>query len=390
MDESYYRIVISGKAGQKTLENRSGGTLPDLAKTPGAGDLLLLSVSDVEGSASDSASLTFCDKNGAMVLPNEDDEIEIFLGRSGAYGGKLHSVFKGRLRAPRAKGGAQGRIVDVRAEGVAANSAANAPKTCQYRGQTVTMMLAEAAKAAGEPAPAIDKTLGAQKIDVELQDGESYLEFGARLARQLGGQFKQVAGEKAVLLAAGSGKSASGKPLPRIAARAGEGGNLISYDIAPRAERARAQAVICAYYDKQSGTVKQLQKRDETGTAAAMHLPGQAASKKEANARIAAAQNQLARDVGSGRVVLRGEPLARAGGLCDLTCRAGLDGEYHIKSVRHQLGPSGWQTTLQLDQPKGGAGKDKRAKPPPKPTAKPESASTRGGAASLRPAGLQE
>ena len=208
--------------------------------------------------------------------------------------------------------------------------------------------------------------------------GESYLAWGSRHARELGATFK-VMGPRAVFVPRSQGQSASGAPLQAIRAAWGE--NLIAWSLKPILGRPVYGKFRINWFDE-----KQARWRAEEVEAEAADVPvvatGRiaAASQTEATERAGALRTEATREGGGGTVTIDGEPSAQAEADCEVAgTRPGIDGTYRIDVAEHSFSRSaGFTTTLTLKQPAGEAGTDDRAskaagpkKPAPAPKVRP-------------------
>jgi phage protein D len=191
--------------------------------------------------------------------------------------------------------------------------------------------------------------------------GESYLAWGTRHARELGATFK-VMGTRAVFVPRSQGQSASGKPLQAIRAAWGE--NLISWSLKPVLGRPAYGKFRINWFDE-----KQARWRAEEVEAEASDVPAvatdriPASSQNEAATRAGARRIEAEREGGGGTVTIDGEPAAQAEAECEVSgARPGIDGRYRIDVVEHSYTRSGgFTTTLTLKQPAGEAGDDSRS-----------------------------
>lgn len=314
--------------------------------------LMDISVSDKAEASSDSCSLTFDDTDGQVRLPPVRARVLVFL-----QGVK---VFEGITDVPRSKGNrGAGRTVSVSAKGFDAQGKAKQPQTFHADDANLESFLGQAAKSAGLSL-SIDPAFGQITRDYWAADGESVLQLGQRMARELHGTFK-IRGDKAVLAKRGEGKSPTGGAMPTITGAYGS--NLIDWDISPRTPRHQFANAQVRYFDRETASVKTEQVDfDGEGGEASNLVRSHAADADQAKDIGEARKRESDREGGEGSVTIDIEPQAQAEGTFVLTgARAGIDGTYRIEGVDHRASRGGGATTaLSLKQPGDGAGKDAR------------------------------
>ena len=314
-------------------------------------------ISDRAGTSSDSAAIDIDDTDGHVILPGKGDPVEIFLGWEGLGVGL---VFSGTVDDIRASGGRSGRTVSISAKGMDTNGKAKEGQRKHFDNATIEHCLTEAGKHAGIKVK-VDPAFAKIVRTYTALDDESFVAFGERMARQLGGTFK-IVGDQAVLAKRNGGSSATGEPLSAVSAAWGV--NLHSYDITPLLGRPCEKSTLARWYDPKAAEWKS--ETAETGTEGAVTTkpsrftePDQDRAKEQASSDAAEAD----RSSGEGTVTIEGNIAAQPEGICNVIgCRPGVDGPYRIDGVDHEYSRSGFITTLQLGQPKGSAGKDKRGK----------------------------
>lgn len=317
--------------------------------------LLSLSVSDKAGTSSDSASLEIDDTDGQIVMPRKGDALSIMLGWEGKGVGL---VFQGTVDEVRAKGGRSGRTISVGAKGMDTGGKAKQGQRRHFDNATIQSALSQAGQFAGISVK-VDPAFASITRPYVALDDESFVAFGERLARELGGTFK-IVGDKAILAKRNGGTSPSGATLPTVSAAWGD--NLHDYDIAPLLGRPVEKETLSRWYD--SDAAKWLKTTAETGTEGGITTkPARFSEPDEDRADEQAGSDAAESDrkSGEGSVTIEGNINAQPEGLCMVSgCRPGVDGTYRIESVDHDYSRSGFVTRLSLRQPKGAAGKDTR------------------------------
>lgn len=314
-----------------------------------------LRVTDKAGMSSDSASLELDDREGQIILPEPGAVVLISLGWEG-HG--LGRVFEGVVDDITASGSRSGRTLSISAKGMDTRGKAKEGQRRHFDDATI----GDAMTAAGERAGltvSVDPELAKIKRPYIALDDESFVAFGERIAREVGGTFK-IVGTRAILAKRNGGSSVGGSPLPTVTAAWGV--NLHSYDIAPILGRPVEKAAKARWYDKEKAEWKSI--LAETGTEGGIttkpaRFPEPDEDRAGEQAKSDAAESD--RKSGEGSVVIEGTIDAQPEGQCIVTgCRPGVDGAYRIEAVNHDYSRGGWTTSLDLRQPKGEAGKDSR------------------------------
>lgn len=346
--ESLYRVVIGGT-------DVSSRIAPHLIK---------VEVEDKAGTTSDTASIELDDgPNGRFVLPLKGDPVEVWLGSKGRglvqrFTGSVDTV---RWRLDR--GG--GRRLEIHAKGMDTSSKVKEPTQKHWDDKKLGDVMKEAGKSAGIKSVEVHKDLASISRDYWAMDGESFVAFGHRVAREVGGTFK-IVGDRAVIVPRSAGVSASGKALTTIVVSPGD--NLISAEIAPDSGRPRYKKVKGRHYDKAKAKWIETDVEVDTGgdetVTATQTLPFARPTKDDAERAARAEGKDSEREKGGGPVEIDGNPLAVAEATCILTgCRPGVDGSFKIESVRDTLDrQGGYRTRLDLVAPDAKVGADKRSK----------------------------
>lgn len=321
--------------------------------------VMSIRVTDRAGASSDVATIELDDAGGQIVFPRPGAMLSISLG---FVDGGVGKVFEGKvdgIRSRRSRG--QGQTMTITAKGIDSAGGVKAQQQRHFDDTSIKDMLAAAGKSAGITDVKVDPEFASIVRPYEAMDDESFIAFGQRLARELGGTFK-VRGSTAVLGRRSGGISPSGKPLAAINAIVGE--NVHSWDIEPFIGRPRFKKARARYYDVKEATWKVVEVETDLDEAEAALVDRFAlADEDQANQAAGSRKTDIERAGGEGTVVIEGDARAVAEAPCILAgARLGVDGTYRIDQVDHEYSRgTGFITTLSLKQPHGDAGKDSRA-----------------------------
>lgn len=319
--------------------------------------LTSLSVTDKDGMSSDTCSIELDDRGGLIFLPRVGVKIEILLGPEG----NVSLVFAGVVDEVKSTGDRQGgRKLTISGKGVDTQGKAKEPKRKHWDGKSVQDVMSDAGKAAGIDSVTVAPALASVTRKYWAMQNESFLHFGERIAREIGGTFK-IQNGKAIIAERNGGKSASGADLPTVTARFGD--NLISWDLSPSVGRPRYKEVKTRTYDPKSGTWKEQRQQIADADAKATYVDRfPAADEDEAKERAKSHKKDSERGKGGGTITINGSATPQPEGNVILEgARPGIDGTYRIEGVQHDFSrSSGWTTKLDVKQPQGEAGKDNR------------------------------
>ena len=319
-----------------------------------------ITIKDGEGEKSDTASIDLDNANSQIAFPRIGAKIEIGLGWEGnpaiiCFEGKVDEV-----KSAGSRGG--GRTLTI-----SAKSADTRGKLKQREEKHKDKAkLGDVASEWGKEAGLTDVKVHPDLAKIERPywsiEGESFVSWAARTAKEIGATFK-VMGERAVMTPRSSGKTASGKDLPKIKAEWGK--NLISWNMSPVLSRNAFKKFETRWYDPKEAkwkteTVEAREAGD--GIEASTTKRFSSADKDTAKAEADSESKESDREKGGGSVSIDGDPTAQAEAECEVIgTDPGIDGTYRIESITHKITRSGGFTTdLELKQPKGEAGKDTR------------------------------
>lgn len=320
--------------------------------------LLKLRIVDKAGTSSDTIAIDLDDMDGAILLPREGVEIEALLGD--AMTGPV-VVFRGTVDSARSTGSrSDGRVLTINGKGFDSKGKAKEPHEKHWDDKSLKDVFEDAARQAGIENVRVDEALANVQRPYWAMQGESFIHFGERLAREVSGTFK-ISGKTAILAKRNGGRTPGGDALPPI--RASYGVNLLSWDIAPFDGRPRYKKTKARWYDPKTATwqVEDVEVEDD-GAVAEFTGRFAAADEGEAKSHAESRKTDSERGKGGGSITIDGAADAQPEGEVILEgARPGIDGTYRIDAVNHEFDRnSGWTTRLDLKQPHGEAGKDRR------------------------------
>lgn len=318
--------------------------------------VLSISIRDVSGAHADTADVVLFDDQ-TIKLPGKGVEIEIGLVGDNGQG----VVFKGVVDAVRSRGGRGGRQLSITAKGADVTGDAKVLRSRHWDGASLGTIVDQAARDAGLDGARVDPAFASQAPGYVAQHGESFMAFGQRLAREVGGTFK-INGRKAYLVQRGGGVNTRGQALATIIAEYGV--NLKDWDIAPDAGRDSYGSASVRTYDPDTGgwTVHTAQSKAKKKGKAKHHARYPAGSAASAANRANSDAGEAFRNGGSGSCGITLDVRAKPEGQCQIKgARPGIDGTYRITAVTHAYDRgSGTSTGLELGEPTDGAGEDDR------------------------------
>lgn len=320
--------------------------------------LISLRISDKAGTSSDTVNIDLDDTNGMIRLPREGASIEVLLGSNDSAG---IVVFRGIVDEIKSSGSRSGgRTLSISGKGFDSQGKPKQPNEKHWDDKSLGEVFAEAAKLGGINSVKVDPDLAQIKRPYWAMQGESFIHFAERLAREVGGTFK-VSNDVAIFAKRNGGLAAGGAALAAV--RAVYGDNLISWDLAPVIGRPRYKKARARWYDPKSATwkVEDIEVSDPNAEAeftSRFTTADQGEAKDNSNSRKIDSE----RGKGGGSVTIDGNAEPQPEGLVIVVgARPGIDGTYRIDAVNHDFSRgSGWTTRLDVKQPQGEAGSDNR------------------------------
>lgn len=338
MPRAVFWVLVNGREISNTLEPV----------------LMSLSISDGEGGKNDTMELTLDVGGRQIAFPPTNAPIEGGIGWEDENGGTTGPPvqFSGKVdKCSLGFARGQGRVLTVSCKSA---DVKGKPKEHQEKHHDKGKLSDVAEKWGGDAGLKVKVAPG---IDIEREywamQGESFLNWGARIAREVGGTFK-VRGDQAVIAERSSGQSIDGQSLPTIDATYGE--NIISGNLSPQDDRQEWTKFRVRRYDKKAAKyVYEDVDTAETDGATVTHTNRFNHSDADsAKARGKSNSKEADRDQGGGSIVIVGEPTAQAECPCAVSgIYPGIDGTYRVSQALHKLDrSSGYTTELTLKQPK--------------------------------------
>lgn len=320
--------------------------------------LTSIAIHDGAGSKSDTLEIELDDAGGHIELPPTNTPIVAGIGWDD---GRSYAQFSGKVDKVTSTISRGGGLMLT----ISAKSADEKGKLKERKEQHHDKgKFSDVAKKWGQDAGVSVSVADAVDMDRDYwaMQNEDFLDWGARMAQELGATFKVRDGQ-AIFAERSAGQSLAGQTLPTITITPGESGNLISGSISPSEDVDAWQKFQTRYYDPKQAkyVVTDQEERDKPGTVTHSHRfahPDAATAKRRAGSN----NKEADRSRGGGSVQIVGTPEAQAEAMAEVVgWRAGIDGTYRIESAEHKLTRSaGYITTLALKQPDGKAGTDGR------------------------------
>lgn len=331
--------------------------------------LISMTITDTDGGKSDTLEIELDDEGGQIALPPTNAPIQAGIAYEDDDGTPVGPpvMFEGKVDKPTSSGSRGGGMTLT----ISAKSAdlKGKPKAHHSRHHDKGKLSAAAKKFGQGAGLQVEVASG---VDVErdywAMQGESFLNWGTRIAQEIGATFK-VRDGRAIFAERSAGTSLGGQAMPtvravRTVAPDGEvGGNIISWQMSPADDRQDWQKFQVRFYDTKDAKYKAKDVEARSKPGSVTHLDRfTRADEGGAEARAKSNSTESDRDKGGGSITINGEPMAQAEGTCVVSgVRPGIDGFYKIKTARHRLSRgSGYQTELELAQPGGSAGIDGR------------------------------
>lgn len=321
-----YRITVEGEDVTSNFEGR----------------VQSIEVSDRTGAGTDVARIIVNDAGGVLAYPRTNAKIAIALGTRSSG---LRELFAGNVDeviSTLTRGG--GMELHVTAKGFDTSTGVKTPQNRHFDDMTIGAILAAAGEAAGVDDVRVDEELSAIVRDYEAMDNESFLAFGQRLAKEIGGTFK-IRNNVAVMAKKGAARSPGGVAFEDI--RASRGVNLLECSVAPYMGRGRYKEIRVKYYDRAKGERGEVVLTTNVEGSDAIAVGRfEAPTKARAEEMAEGLKTDSERASAAGSVAINGNPFAQAEGIVEIAgVRSGVDGRYIIEGVDHAFSRSGGYVT---------------------------------------------
>lgn len=304
--------------------------------------------------SSDTCDLQLADPDGLTRMPTTGGELIVHLGRVNEGLGR---VFEGFVDSVRTSGGKKkGRKIAITGTSVDNKSKVKAGALRSASDMTFKEVAAMWGAKHDLTSITVAGSIADEFRPYWLMQHESFMGWGQRMARELGGSFK-VIGKRGFFAPLNEGISATGKQLTTIYGTWGS--NLIDWDITPIIGRPQFGRVVSRHYDINAAKWKEVEAAIEN---AGIDVDFRAllGSANEANAAQSgkSSAKESEREKGDGTVTILGDYAAEPEAAFILSgAKDGADGTYVIDSLNHNLTKSdGFTTSLTLKRPSGGAG----------------------------------
>lgn len=321
-----------------------------------------LSLTDSDGGKSDALEIVMNDQRGQLLLPKPGAAIQAAIWWEEipdfSVGGAIS--FSGVTDEPRSRGSRGGGMsLAISAKSADLTGKGKQKKNRQQDQATFGSVAQQWGEEAGYQV-SVHSQLASITRDYWAMHNESFLNWGRRVAREIGATFK-TAYPKAAFVPRNGGFSASGKTLPTFPLICP--GNLIAWDATPLAAGSVYANAHATYYDPASAAYKTASQSTGVSGAAVDHTDTyKSADQTRAQNRAASNADESARKAGGGSFQAYGDPRALSQAPCTVSgARPGVDGSYRIKTAHHVYSRGGgWGCTVETEQPSGASGSDNR------------------------------
>lgn len=320
-----------------------------------------LSLTDSDGGKSDTLDIVLNDSYGQLKLPRVGAAITaaIWWEEVPAFSVAGAVTFSGKTDEPKShgsRGAGMGLTISAKSADLVGKGKQKLNK--QLDNTTFGKAAQQWGQLAGYQVQ-VDSSLASIQRAYWAMHNESFLNWGRRIAAEIGATFK-VAHPEAVFVPRNSGASASGQPLAPLAIV--RPGNLISWDVTPTIGHGVYANSRAHYYDPKAALWKAVSLPTGLSNAQADFVSTfKSASQAHAQNKAQSAADESARKTGAGSFEIYGDPRALSQNNCTVAgARAGVDGSYRIKTAHHHYSRGGWSTSVDCEQPQGSAGTDSR------------------------------
>jgi phage protein D len=334
---------VSGGPAGATIE---GPSSPD-------GRAVGIQLVDQTGAEADELTVTIDDREPFVAIPAKGTTLSVEMGYL-----ETGLMFMGTfiIEEVIVSGFPRAMEVVAKSANMTGQSQLKAPRTQDYQGKDVEGVMGIIAGRGGLAAM-VSPLLGSIKQEYWGQTEESDMNFITRLAAEHDA-FAKIANGKLMFMKKGESLSGSGMPVGEAIASIPE--NVIQYQ-ATFQSRSEYADTVAAYWDGAKAKRTEMMGKIAAGIAgasavakiAAMYPDGDKQAERAAKAR----SSRLARETGTLRISIIGDPGVMAGTILQVeNVRPVVDGPWWVTKVTHTIdGTSGYETVIEAELSKGAA-----------------------------------
>lgn len=329
---------------------------PDFAITIDGGDvtsaiedrLIKLTVTDMKGTESDTVEIELEDREPYISMPRRGAEMEVSLGYLETGLTKMGTYTVDEVKK-RFDGESAGKTMIISGSAADMRKSLKQQKTRPWEKKTVGEIVEKIAKE-HKLTPAVSEKFKKLKLPFKAQTEESDMHFLTRVARELGAVSTPKQG-RLVFAEAGTGKSASGKDMPKIRLTEGD---FLDWEAVFK-DRPHHGKVVATTFDTGKTERKAVESEGGDDDAPIFELRHPYPTEEEAKAAAGAKQRELQREEGSFTGTISGDPKVRAESPLDLVnVDRDVDGlPWTSERAEHTLDEGGYKTKIEAKLPGG-------------------------------------
>lgn len=302
--------------------------------------LLSLKVSDRAGLHTDAVEIRLDDREGRLEIPKKGAELDISIGykEQGLVKMGLYTVDEIELSGPP-------DTLIIRAKAANMRSTLKEHKTRSWDKTTLGRLVSTIARE-HRLRPRISQPLSVIDIPHLDQTAESDLHLLTRLAKQYDAVTKP-AGGFLLFVPKGEARSATGKTIPPVSINRKQTSDYR----ATMADRGKYQAVLAHWHNVATGVRTPVQVGDGKPVYTLRHSYSDAATAQSA---ARGKLDALSRGLVTANLTLKhGNPLIAAESKLTLSgFRPGINGDWVVTQVNHEISDSGYSTRVEAETPK--------------------------------------
>jgi phage protein D len=290
------------------------------------------------------ASLTFDDSNGQLIIPNTNSPVSIGLGWTDS--GPVNLFSRGIRLESFSKGSrSHGRTLTVNLTGADLTATGIIKSQSDQYADNMTFQDVANKFAPSGWSTVVKGGIASLHREYWSLNNQTFPNWLNKIATEVGGQVI-CSDKKFVVIPVGSNVG-----IPFVECDCGPGGNVIEWDIVPDSDLLDYKSYQTLNYDNAAATLLGDMGDTSGGTVAINKAKAPDAS--QAETQSAANKSFGTYELKRGTLILVGEPSCAVGGIINLNgSRRGVDGFYHIKHVEHEYTRAGgFRTTLELRNP---------------------------------------